>query len=663
MTGLGHGWHRAFATLALAVLLSGVGAGEMASQEVREQRAVPAAVTPPPGYERALERGWRSEDGSPGHSYWQQRSVYDMRAKLDPETGRLEGSVQILYAHDAPANLSTVWLHLHQNLHQEGSPRVEAQEITGGVTITSLAADGEELEEHPLGEGPGYRIDGTLMEVRPTIRLEPGDTLELAIDWEVTLPQDGAGRMGHSEREVYFVAYWFPKMAVFDNIHGWNAQPYLGNAEFFDDFSDYSVELTVPNAWTVMATGTLDNPDDVLSVITQDKLAEAALSDELVTIAGQAERDAGTVTAASDDGWLTYRFSAENVRDFAWTTSNVQRWDATSAVVPDRDDDGEEDRVLIHSFWREDRAPLWAGQWEYAKQSIEHHSEYTGYPYPWSHMTSVEGADIIDGGMEFPMLTLIGPYEGGDAQGLFGVTSHELGHMWIPMLVGSDEKRHAWMDEGATTFLEDRSRMEYWPGVDHHRIEARGYLQVAAAHLEQSMMRHGDFYEPGPGYGIASYSKPATLMVALRGVMGEEQWEEAYRTFISEWAFKHPTAWDFFSTFERFAEKDLDWFWSSFYYETWTVDHAVGTVITRPGGGVTITVEDRGLAPFPATVRIRTSSGTDLMRDVPVEHWLEGHTSYDIELESEVGTVTRVELDPSGYAPDVDRSNNFWPRG
>jgi len=278
-------------------------------------------------------------------------------------------------------------------------------------------------------------------------------------------------------------------------------------------------------------------------------------------------------------------------------------------------------------------------------------------------MTSVEGADIITGGMEFPMLTLIGSYEDGDAQALSNVTAHELAHMWIPMIVGSDEKRNAWLDEGSTTFLEDQSRMEHWPGVNHHRVEAQGYFQVAAAALEQSMMRHGDFYEPGPGYGIASYSKPATLMVALREVMGQEKWEEAYRTFISEWAFKHPTPWDFFSTFERFAESDLDWFWTSFYYETWTVDHAVGTVVAKPGGGVTVTIEDRGFAPFPVTVRIRTSSGTDVMHDVPVEHWLEGNTSYDIELDASLGAVRRVEIDPAGYSPDVDRSNNFWPRG
>ena len=654
-------------TFAAAAVLAAVwasAANHAAGQQDVEYRAVPAAVVPPGEYRRAVVRGWRSEDGSPGHAYWQQWSTYDIEARLDPETGRLEGSVQILYAHQAPANLNSVWLHLHQNIHKEGSPRLDVQEITGGVTITSLSADGQALEEREsLAEGAGYRIQGTLMEVRPAIRLEPGDTLELAIDWAFTMPQNGVGRMGHSDREMYFVAYWFPKMAVFDNLRGWAPQPYLGNAEFFDEFSSYRVSLTVPENWTVMATGQLENPQEVFSALTLERLAQAATSDERVEIAGQAERDAETVTADAPDGWLTYRFVADTVRDFTWTTSNVQRWDATSAVVGDLDGDDAEDRTLIHSFWRQERAPLWAEQWRYAKQSIEHHSRYTDFPYPWPHMTSVEGADIIGGGMEFPMLTLIGPYTDGDAQALFNVTSHELAHMWIPMIVGTDEKRHAWMDEGSTTFLEDQSRMELWPGVDHHRVEARAYLQLAEAGLEGSMMRHGDFYDPGPAYGVASYPKPATLMVALREIMGREAWETAYRTFISEWAYKYPTPWDFFATFERFAEQDLDWFWTSFYFETWTVDHAVRSVTTGTGGGATVTIEDRGVAPYPVVVRIRTSSGRDFNHEIPVEHWLQGNTTYEIDVVPSAGSVTRVEIDPEGYGPDVDRSNNFWPRG
>ncbi len=689
--------------LIVAAMIPIAGPMQLSAQDSVLSRAIPAAVNTPPEFERALERGWRGEDGSPGHSYWQNWVGYDIKAKLDPETAKLEGSVRILYHQAAPANLPSVVLHLHQNLHKEGSPRYESQEITGGVTITRLEADGEELMEQELSAGPGYEIDGTLMHVRPSIRLEQGDTLQLDIDWEVTLPQNGAGRMGHSDHEVYLVAYWFPKMAVFDNLYGWAAQPYLGNSEFHDEFGDYQVELQVPTGWTVSATGDLENAEDVFSAITLERLAQAAESDSLVTVADQASRDAGTITAAGVDGWLTYRFTAENVRDFAWTTSNVQRWDATSAVVPnhvppvERPLDGEEEeeeddeeenplallepvdvranygdnqpeydgtrRVLIHSFWRPERAPLWSEQWLYGKQAIEHHSEYTGFAYPWPHMTSVEGSDIIDGGMEFPMLTLIGPYEGQEPTALFDVTSHEIGHMWVPMIVGTDEKRHAWMDEGSTTFLEDESKMALWPGVDHHRVEARTYFQAAAAEVEQSLMRHGDFYEPGPGYGVASYPKPATLMVALRAIMGEETWKEAYQAFIAEWAYKHPTPWDFFNTFETFAEKDLDWFWTSFYYETWTLDHAVGTVAPRPSGGAIVTIEDRSNAIYPATVRIRTSNGMDFVHEIPVEHWLQGNDSYEIDVAPTAGSVTRVEIDPTGYAPDVDRSNNLWPRG
>jgi hypothetical protein len=277
-------------------------------------------------------------------------------------------------------------------------------------------------------------------------------------------------------------------------------------------------------------------------------------------------------------------------------------------------------------------------------------------------MTVVEGADIIDGGMEFPMLTVIGSYAGAEGQALFGTVAHEIAHMWVPMIVGTNEKRYAWMDEGTATYLENQASLEYWPGVEHHRVSAQPYLQLAAAGGEQSLMRHSDWYEPGPGYGVASYAKAGALMAVLRLHLGAETWDEAFRAFLSEWAFKHPTPWDFFSTFERVAERDLDWLWTAFYYETWALDHAVGDVTMRSGGGATIVIEDRGLAPFPATVRIRTSGGGTIEREVPVEHWLEGNRSYEITLEPSAGAVTRVEIDPAGYTPDVDRQNNLWPR-
>ncbi len=628
------------------------------------QRAIPAPVRPPAFFDQAVTRGSRTNDGRPGGSYWQNWTTYDIEARLIPDEARVEGSVSIQYINRSPYRLPGLFVHLHQNIHQAGSARNESVEITGGMVLQRVSVEGQMVEAGDPAAGPAYEVDGTIMSLRLFEPVGPGDTVTVAIGWENVLPANGAGRMGHSDNEMFFVAYWYPRIAVFDDLRGWDAEPYLGGAEFYDGFGDYTVALTVPAGWTAMSTGTLENPGELFSARTLERLAEAAGSDGRVTIASTSELESGTVTAAGDDGWLTYRFAADSVRDVAWTTSNVQRWDATSAVVADRDEDGADDRVAIHSFWREDRAPLWDDQWEYGKQSIEFHSRYTAFAYPWSHMTSVEGADIIGGGMEFPMLTLIGPYTGQQSQDLFNVTSHELAHMWIPMVVGTNEKRHAWMDEGSTTFLEDQSRMELWPGVDHHRLEAQGYLATAAAGLEQSLMRHGDWYEPGPGYGVASYPKPATLMVALRElVMERGTWEAAYREFISDWAYKHPTPWDFFNAFERHAGRDLDWFWTSFYTETWRLDHSVERVETRPDGTVVIHIQDRGDAPFPTVVSIRTSGEGVIQRRIEVAHWLAGNRTARIELPASVGRVTRVETNPSGYAPDSDRSNDFWPRG
>jgi aminopeptidase N len=412
-----------------------------------------------------------------------------------------------------------------------------------------------------------------------------------------------------------------------------------------------------------MGTGELGNPEEVLTAQTRERMAAAALSDTMVQIVTRPDREEGAVTTTPSSGRLTYRFRADNVRDFVWTTSDRQLWTGTSALVPDRDGDGQVDRVAIHSFWREDRAPLWEDQALYGKHSIEFHSRFTAFTYPWPHMTSVEGDEIIGGGMEYPMFTLIGAYRGRDVQGLYGVTAHELGHMWVPMIVGADEKRHAWIDEGCTTFLENQAKPDYWPDFyDADSADAEAYLTVARLEMEGILMRHGDFYAPGPGYGIASYQKPATLLDVLRNLLGEETFMRAYRAFISEWAFKHPSPWDFFNTFERFAGRDMDWFWSSWYYETWTLDHGVAGV--RSGGdGPVVTIEDHGFVPMPALVRIETSEGGTVEREIPVSYWLTGETTYEVQLPGSVGTVTRVEIDPEWLYPDKDRGNNVWSGG
>jgi len=625
-------------------------------------RPIPGPVIPPPYFRAALENGTRSPDGSPGPDYWQVYSEYDIDARLDPVSGLLSGQETIRFHNRSPNTLPVLQLFLHQNLHKAGLPRNRAVEITGGIRVERVRVGGEDLFPVPGLQGPGYRDLDEVMTIRLPEPLAPGATAEMEMEWSFVVPQNGAGRMGHSNREMYFMAYWFPKIAVYDDLRGWDAEPYQG-AEFYEGYGDYDVSLTVPNGWTLMATGELLNPEEVYSPRTRAKMAAAAVADTMVRIATREDVESGRVTELSESGSLTYRFRAENVRDFTWTTSDKQLWTGTSARVPDRDGDGQDDRVAIHSFYREYRAPLWKDQALYGKYSIEAESRFTGFTYPWPHMTSVEGADIIGGGMEFPMFTLIGSYEGRDSLALLSVTVHELGHMWVPMIVGANEKRHAWIDEGATTFLENQAKVDYWPDIpDPDAAEMESYLGVARLEGEQSMMRHGDYYEPGLGYTTASYAKPASLMVTLRNLLGEEAFMEAYQTFISEWAYKHPSPWDFFNTFERVAGRDLDWFWTSFYYETWALDQAVGSV-TRSGDETVVTIQDLGFAFMPTPVRIEMASGEVLEREIPVSHWLTGAVSAEIRIPASMGEVVRVVIDPDELFPDLNRENDEWMRG
>jgi hypothetical protein len=649
-------------TVVLAVFLTGLQVSPAdAQEEITIQRPIPGPVVPPPFFRAALEGGTRSPDGSPGPNYWQVFSEYDIDARLDPVSGLLSGSETIRFHNRSPIELPTLALFLHQDVHREGAARRSPEEVTGGVRLERVAVEGKTLMPAQGFGGPGYQDMGGFMFLQLPEPLPAGEEVDLQIDWSFVVPQNGGGRMGHSDREMYFIAYWFPKIAVFDDLRGWDAEPYLG-AEFYEGYGDYRVSLTVPNGWTAMATGELLNPEEVYSPRTLERMAAAAAADTMVEIATREDREGAVVTALAETGALTYRFQAENVRDFTWTTSNVQLWTGTSALVPDRDGDGQDDRVAIHSFWREYRAPLWEEQALYAKHSIEYESRFTGFAYPWPHMTSVEGADIIGGGMEFPMFTLMGDYEGRGAFSLYSVTTHELAHMWIPMIVGANEKRHAWIDEGSTTFLENQTEPDYWPDIpDQDAEDMEAYLQVARAELEQSMMRHHDYYEPGPAGGTASYQKPASLLVTLRNLLGEDTFMQGYQSFIREWSFKHPSPWDFFNTFERVAGRDLDWFWTSWYYETWVLDHAVESV-TREGNETVITVVDRGFAPMPARVRIQTSEGGTVERGIPVSHWLKGEVRAQIRLPSSLGEVTRVEIDPDRHFPDMDRTNNVWER-
>jgi hypothetical protein len=653
-------------TLTLLVLVAVLGAPSEAPAQQPEQihilRPIPGPVVPPAFFREAVDNGTRTLTGRPGPGYWQTWAEYEIDAKLDPRNALLSGRETITFMNNSPDTLPYLMLHLHQNIHAPGVVRMRPNEVTGGISLERVAVEGRELFEVADGDSAGYRVDGTLMRLQLPTPLGEGGEVRLQIEWSFTVPQNGSGRMGHSDHEMYYIGYWFPKIAVYDDLRGWDADPYTGGAEFYDSFGDYRVNITVPTGWTLIGTGTLSNPDEVFSQQTLERLAAAATSDDVIQVATALDRQEKKVTLHPASGALTYRFAVDSVRDYTFTASNVQRWSATSALVPDRDGDGAPDRVAINSFWREDRAPLWVDQALYAKNAIEFLSRETGLAYPWPHLTSVEGDDIIGGGMEFPMMTLIGAYRERGGRALYGVTLHELAHMWTPMTIGSNEKRYAWMDEGWATYLTNRGSLEQ-PFFDEPRdsegATRSSYVEVARAGQEGMMMQHGDYYEVG--YGTASYQKPATLLVTLRNLLGDEVFGGAVRLYFQQWAFKHPSPWDFFNSIEHAAGRDLDWFWTSWYYETWALDQAVHDV-TAGSDGPLIQIDDHGFVPMPSHIVIETSAGGTLERDIPVSYWLSGEIVYEIQLPASVGEVTKVTIDPDELYPDANRANNIWPR-
>ena len=616
------------------------------------------SVTPPRAFTAAVERGTRTATGRPGPSYWQQWTEYDLTARLDPVARRVDGTARIVYYNRSPATLPVVFLHLDQNLHAPGVVRNEPQEITGGVVLDRVAAAGVRLDSVATQARRGYAVSGTRLAVRLPQPLAPGDSLTLEIGWHFLVPQSGAGRMGYSGDDLFHIAYWYPRMAVFDDVGGWHLDPYLGVAEFYGGFGSYRLAITAPEAWIVVATGALENPDEVLTPAVLARLREAEASDTTIAVVPHGGWGAARATRDVPGDRLTWRFSADSVRDVAFSATLRSRWDARRTPVGDRDGDGEPDHARIDALWRAP-ATLWARAADYGAHAIDFLSRWTGVSYPWPHMTLVEGEDIIGGGMEFPMMTLIGAYtERGDSA-LYNVVAHELAHMWVPMIVATDESRYAWMDEGTTTFNENQARKEFHPGIDHELADVEGYLEAAREGDEGELMRWSNFHYSGSQYGLASYGKPATLLRTLRGVLGDSTFTRGLREYFDRWKYRHPKPWDMFATFEDVAGRDLDWFWRSWYYETWTLDQAVQQV-TQASGGTRIVIEDRGRVPMPVRLAITGGDGSVTRREIPVDVWLDGSSTTSVTVP---GPVTRVEIDPEALFPDVDRENNVWTGG
>jgi len=596
----------------------------------------------------------RTASGQPGRGYWQQRADYVIKATLDTIAKAVSGEEQIAYTNNSPDTLRYLWLQVDQNLFTDSS-RGEALfpgfiGTDGGVRIIWVgeparpAARGRKAEAaSPLH----YSINGTMMRVDLERPLPPGGRQLLGISWAFPFGPL-RNRMGIETIDgstIYEVAQWYPRLAVYDDVRGWNTDQYIGLGEFYLEYGSFDVSLTVPADMLVAATGTLRNPEQVLTAQQRARLAQARRSDKTVVIRGKDEIGAHA-SAPRREGSKIWRFTADSVRDFAWAAAPNFVWDAVSA---------NQGKVLVNSFYPPSADSIWNRASEYGKLAIERYSKQW-FPYPYPSAVNVNG---VEGGMEYPMIVFC--HNRTNAQGLYGVTDHEFGHTWFPMLVGSNERLYAWMDEGFNTFMNYYNWKLQYPDTPTRRGTAESYLEYARSGHERPIMTPPDRVSY-PELHNVGYNKPALGLRLLRDyILGANRFDPAFREYIRRWAYKHPTPADFFRTIEDGAGEDLSWFWRGWFYTTAGIDQAVDSVVLSDTAGVLsqIHLRNPGAMPMPVELAVTLSGGKTLRIRLPVEVWYLGNTY----VAAVPGDVTGVRIDPDEVLPDLDRANNVWPRG
>ena len=602
---------------------------------------------------------YRDADGSPGRDYWQQSADYQIDVQLDTASNRVTGTETITYTNNAPEALERLWVQLEQNYFKPGSRGAAAvpgdARFSGFFEGAGYDLSNLRLQHNGTTATPDTLVDGTRMRVTLDEPLAAGDSLQLSFDFEYTLPKYGADRHGRLQVEdgtIYQFAQWYPRMYVYDDVHGWNPLPYLGQGEYYLEYGTFNVNITVPRNMIVAATGRLQNPDAVLTDPLQERLNEARSSRETVMIIDSTEvGDADT--RPSGNGPLTWRYTADSVRDFAWAASSAFIWDAAQAETGTG-------TVLAQSFYPEEgrgtsQNPGWERSTEFVQHSVEFYSEFLA-PYPYPNAINVAGRVA---GMEYPQIMFCDVNSRG--RSLFQVTDHEFGHTWFPMVVGTDERRWAWMDEGLNTFMNQYSALDYYgqgrvpPAKVMAGLSQYVTKQMGSPLGDQPIMTYADRVRDD-ALGLLAYLKPGYgLMVLREHVLGARRFDSAFKAFFDRWAYKHPKPADFFRTMEDVSGEDLDWFWRSWFYETDTVDQAVDSVAV--GDTTMVTVEQRDEMMLPMTVRLTYEDGSTQQRRVPAEAFYTQDTN---TLRVTKGPLQKVVIDPNRILPDMNRGNNTW---
>jgi len=592
---------------------------------------------------------FRAGSGRPGAGYWQQAVDYRIEAVLDPAQNELRARADVSYHNRSPDPLPYLWLHLEQNMCAPGSLTSQLDQpplvFLGSVFDFSCKgfAGGLAMDSVLVG-GVAARttIFGTTMRLDLAEPLAPGASLLVRMVWRFKVPPFGGGRMGH-DGPLYEFGQWYPRLAVYDDLRGWNHEPYIGAGEFYLEYGRFDVAITVPASHIVAATGTLQNAAQVLTVSQRDRLARAATSADPVAIITRGEAGIPARTRPSTSGSLTWRFSADSVRDFAFAASPDFQWDASAW-----------EGVMIHTLFRPG-ATLWAEANRMTRQALAYYSQQW-LRYPWPQFTSIEGP--VEG-MEYPMITFD---PGGPTREDVGwVLAHELGHQWVPMVVGSNERLYPWMDEGFNTFINLANAARYFSGTAYgDSIEAHPlhlYADHAVPGEQPLILRPVEVTD----LFWAGYQKPALMLSLLRDeVLGRERFDAAFRQYLHAWAFRHPSPADFFRLMRDASGMDLDWYWREWVTTTTRLDQAVESIGTEVDGVTEVRLASLGTMVMPAELRLIFADGTSEVVRLPVEMWNLG-PQFTYRARGR-GAVRSAELDARHALPDVDRANNRYPR-
>lgn len=603
---------------------------------------------------------FRSANGAPGPKYWQNTVNYNIHATLDEKDTLIRGNVTINYTNNSPDELKYVWLQLDQNLFNPDSRGAATTPTSGDrFDVKGYTKGGYHIQSASvIYKGKTYKIVPVITDTRMQLRLPfsmkaNGDKIDIKVEYSFSIPEYGADRMGRLYTKngvVYQLAQWYPRMCVYDAVKGWNTLPYMGLGEFYCDYGNFDYSVTVPADMIVVGSGDLQNPEQVLTQTEIKRLNEARKSDSTVFIIPESEIGAAS-TRPKKGGMLTWHFKMTNSRDVSWAASKAFIWDAARINFP-----SGRKGISMAVYPEESKGYKAYGRaTQYLKQSVEFYSK-TYFEYPWNSAVVVAGVAL---GMEYPGIVFCSAKIKGGS--LWHDVTHEIGHNWFPMIVGSNERRYMWMDEGMNTFINGYASNAFNHG-EYGDTTNRSILGVGG------MMRRAKdpLMTPPESMGLRDYGqyyiKTAVGLNILRNsIIGPERFDYAFKTYINRWAFKHPQPLDFFRTMNDAAGEDLNWFWKEWFYKVWKLDQSVKNVTYEkndPANGALITIENLQQMAMPVVVKITEENGREKEIKLPVDVWRRD-SEWTFKYNS-TSAIKSVVLDPNDEFPDVNRKNNTW---